>query len=160
MNAFLSNSLNVSEASLNRQLFLPEELESIRLSELRQKRRELEDKLKLVSNRIIYRKKKEETEIKRYIRSEERNRLLSETKNYKKFKDMLKEELEQKNEFEVRKKAKEVEDFRTTHTRRLHLINQSVRDRKLMESEKVRRIKRLDEELISTAKHNTEMELK
>jgi len=72
-------------------------LESIRLSQLRQKRHELEDKLKLVSNRISFRKKKEEDEIKRYIRSEERSRFMSETKNYKKLNDMLKDELDQKN---------------------------------------------------------------
>jgi len=60
MNHFLINSVNASDSSLNRELFQPQELESIRLSQLRQKRRELEDKLKMVSNRITFRKKKEE----------------------------------------------------------------------------------------------------
>ena len=81
----LSNSLNFNEALINQQLFLPEELESIKLTNLRKKRQDLEEKLKLISNRISFRHKKEETELKRYIRSEERSRLLSETKNYKKF---------------------------------------------------------------------------
>lgn len=57
-NNYLNNSFNVTDSSANKQLFLPSELESIRLSQLRQRRRELEDKLKLVSNRIGYRKKK------------------------------------------------------------------------------------------------------
>jgi hypothetical protein len=72
---------------------LPEELESIKLTNLRKKRQDLEEKLKLISNRISFRHKKEESELKRYIRSEERSRLLSETKNYKKFHEMLKDEL-------------------------------------------------------------------
>ncbi len=55
----LSNSLHLSESAINRQLFLPEELESIRLGQLRQKRRDLEEKLKLVSNRIKFRRNKE-----------------------------------------------------------------------------------------------------
>ena len=57
-NNYLNNSFNVTDSPINKQLFLPSELESIRLSQLRQRRRELEDKLKLVSNRIGYRKKK------------------------------------------------------------------------------------------------------
>lgn len=56
---------------------------------------------------------------------------------------MLKEELNQKKIFEERKKAKEVEDYRMTANRRLSLIYQSVRDRKLMESEKVRQVKKV-----------------
>jgi hypothetical protein len=68
-------------------------LESIKLTNLRRRRQELEEKLKLISNRISFRQKKEETEIKRYIRSEERTRMLSETKNYKHFQEMLREEL-------------------------------------------------------------------
>lgn len=56
---YLSSSFNVKDAQQD-QLFLPEELESIRLSKLREKRHQLEDKLKLVSNRISFRKKKEE----------------------------------------------------------------------------------------------------
>jgi hypothetical protein len=95
----MSSTFHVSSDSLTRQLFLPEELESIRLSQLRQRRRDLEDKLKLVSNRITFRKKKEEEDLRRYIRSEERTRMLSETKNYKRFQEMLKEEVEQKKEF-------------------------------------------------------------
>ena len=47
---------------------------------------------------------------------------------------MIKEELNQKKIFEERKKAKEVEDYRVTANRRLSLIYQSVRDRKLVES--------------------------
>jgi|688.fasta_scaffold769725_1 hypothetical protein len=57
-NNYLNNSFNVTDSSANKQLFLPSELESIKLTQLRQRRRELEDKLKLVSNRIGYRKKK------------------------------------------------------------------------------------------------------
>jgi hypothetical protein len=57
---------------------------------------------------------------------------MSETKNYKKLNEMLKDELEQKNEFETRKKAKEIEDYRRSHSRRLQLISQSVHDRKLL----------------------------
>ena len=45
--------------------------------------------------------------------------------------------------FEERKKAKEVEEYRMTTNRRLHLIYQSVRDRKMMESEKVRQLKKV-----------------
>ena len=56
----LSNSLHLSESAINRQLFLPEELESIKLGQLRQKRRDLEEKLRLVSNRIKFRRNKEE----------------------------------------------------------------------------------------------------
>jgi len=37
----MNNTFHISSDSLNRQLFLPEELESIRLSQLRQRRREL-----------------------------------------------------------------------------------------------------------------------
>jgi len=55
----LSNSLNLSETAIGRQLFLPEELESIKLTQLRQKRKDLEDKLRLVSNRIKFRHNKE-----------------------------------------------------------------------------------------------------
>lgn len=91
MSIGINNGSGVSESVVNRQLFLPEELESIKLSNLRQKRRELEDKLKKVSNRINFRKKKEEDELKRYIRSEERTRMLSENKQYKKFNSMLKD---------------------------------------------------------------------
>lgn len=85
----MHNSAHVSENSLHKQLFLPEELETIRLTQLRSKRRELEDKLKLVSNRINFRKKKEEEELKRYIRSEEKSRVMSESKNYRRFQDLL-----------------------------------------------------------------------
>lgn len=56
----LSNSLHLSEPAINRQLFMPEELESIKLTQLRQKRRDLEEKLRLVSNRIKFRRNKEE----------------------------------------------------------------------------------------------------
>ena len=56
---------------------------------------------------------------------------------------MLREEVDQRREFESRKKAKEVEDFRMSQSRRLELINQAMRDRKLLESEKVRRVKRV-----------------
>ena len=55
----LSNSLHLSEPAIGRQLFLPEELESIKLTQLRQKRKDLEDKLRLVSNRIKFRHNKE-----------------------------------------------------------------------------------------------------
>jgi len=55
----LGNSLNVNEAMTNQQLFLPEELESIKLINLRKKRQELEQKLKLIANRISFRHKKE-----------------------------------------------------------------------------------------------------
>jgi hypothetical protein len=37
---------------------LPEELEAIKLNDLRNKRKELEEKLKMVSNRINFRRKK------------------------------------------------------------------------------------------------------
>ena len=47
---------------------------------------------------------------------------------------MLKDELTQKKVFEERKKAKEVEDCRFTASRRMHMIYQSIRDRKLAES--------------------------
>ena len=77
MSSYLNNSFNLSDNAMNRQLFLPAELESIKLGQLRQRRRELEDKLKLVSNRIGYRRKKEEDELRRYIRSEERGRIMS-----------------------------------------------------------------------------------
>ena len=55
----------------------------------------------------------------------------------------MKDELEQKKEFESRKKAKEVEEFRQTQSQRRQLINQALRDRKQHESEKVRRIKKV-----------------
>ena len=51
--------MNLSETAIGRQLFLPEELESIKLTQLRQKRKDLEDKLRLVSNRIKFRHNKE-----------------------------------------------------------------------------------------------------
>lgn len=38
-NNYLNNSFNVTESPVNKQLFLPSELESIRLSQLRQRRR-------------------------------------------------------------------------------------------------------------------------
>lgn len=40
---------------------------------------------------------------------------------------MLKEEVEQKKEFETQKKAREVEEYRASHSRRLQLIHQAVR---------------------------------
>ena len=45
--------------------------------------------------------------------------------------------------FELKKKAKEVQDFRTSNSRRLNLIYQSVRDRKMSESEKLRQSKKV-----------------
>lgn len=56
---------------------------------------------------------------------------------------MLKEELDQKKEFESRKKAREVEEFRHSQHQRRVLINQALRDRKQLESEKVRRTKKV-----------------
>jgi len=53
----------------------------------------------MVSNRISYRKKKEEDEIKRYVQSAERTKLMNETNNFKKFQEMLKGELTQKKDF-------------------------------------------------------------
>ena len=55
----LGNSLHINDSVLNNQLFLPEELESIELTSLRKRRQDLEDKLKLISNRISFRHKKE-----------------------------------------------------------------------------------------------------
>lgn len=55
----LGNSLHINDSVLNNQLFLPEELESIKLTSLRKRRQDLEDKLKLISNRISFRHKKE-----------------------------------------------------------------------------------------------------
>ena len=43
----------------------------------------------------------------------------------------------------MRKKAKEVEDSRVTTNRRLSLIYQAVKDRKIEESEKVRNMKKV-----------------
>lgn len=54
-----------------------------------------------------------------------------ETHNYKRFQALMKEELNQKNQFEQQKKAKEVESFRINTHRRLSLIQQAVRDRKI-----------------------------
>ena len=122
---------------------MPEELESIKLGQLRHKRRDLEEKLRLVSNRIQFRRNKEVTSLKRYIRSEERSRVVSETKNYKYVQGMLKEELEQKREFESRKKQREVEDFRESQCQRRQLINQALKDRKHHDSDKVRRLKKV-----------------
>jgi len=42
-----------------------------------------------------------------------------ETVQYKKFNEMLKEELGQKKEFEMKKKAKEIEDLRMNKQKRL-----------------------------------------
>lgn len=56
---------------------------------------------------------------------------------------MLKEELDQKKEFESRKKAREVEEFRQSQHQRRALINQALKDRKQLESEKVRRTKKV-----------------
>ena len=55
----LGNSLHINDSVLNNQLFLPEDLESIKLTSLRKRRQDLEDKLKLISNRISFRHKKE-----------------------------------------------------------------------------------------------------
>ena len=93
----------------------------------------------MVSNRIKFRRDKEEHDLKRYIRSEERSRVMSETKQYKRIQDMLKEEIDQRREFESRKKAREVEEFRQSQHQRRVLINQALKDRKQLESEKVRR---------------------
>ena len=61
--------------------------------------------------------------------------------------------------FELKKKAKEVQDFRTSNSRRLNLIYQSVRDRKMSESEKLRQSKKvfnilyqMDEEVLMLTK--------
>lgn len=68
---------------------------------------------------------------------------MMETHNFKRLNEMIKEELEQKRDFETRKKAKLVEEARVANQRRLHLINQSVRDRKMEESEKLRYAKKV-----------------
>lgn len=47
---------------------------------------------------------------------------------------MIKDEFQQRKTFELRKKAKEVEDSRTKNNRRLSLIYQATKDRKLEES--------------------------
>lgn len=51
--------------------------------------------------------------------------------------------MDQKKEFEYRKKAREVEEFRQSQSQRRQLINQALRDRKHLESEKVRRTKKV-----------------
>lgn len=56
---------------------------------------------------------------------------MMETVQYKKFNEMLKEELGQKKEFEMKKKAKEIEDLRMNKQKRLSLIHQAVKDRKI-----------------------------
>ena len=66
-----------------------------------------------------------------------------ETHNYKKFNEMMKEEYQHRREFENQKKAKEVEQKRSINQRRLSLISQAVKDRKLQESEKLRYAKKV-----------------
>lgn len=66
------------------------------------------------------------------MRTEEKLRVMSQTQHCKRFVEQFKDEFTQKKMFETCKKAKEVEEFRTTHSRRLQLINQSVKDRKFM----------------------------
>lgn len=85
----------------------------------------------MVSNRINFKRKKEEEELRKFIRSEEKSLALVETHNYKKFNELIKDEFHQRKTFEMRKKAKEVEDSRVTTNRRLSLIYQAVKDRKI-----------------------------
>lgn len=56
---------------------------------------------------------------------------------------MMKDEFSQKKNFQIRKKAKQVQDFRVSTNRRLSLIYQTVKDRKIEESEKVRHLKKV-----------------
>lgn len=53
-----------------------------------------------------------------------------ETQNYKKYNDMLREELDQRKTFEMKKKARDVEETRRTSNRRMSLIQQAMRDKK------------------------------
>ena len=54
-----------------------------------------------------------------------------ETQNYKKYNQMLKEEFDQRKTFQIKKKAREVSEARNTSNRRMSLIQQAIRDRKL-----------------------------
>ena len=59
--------------------------------------------MQLVSNKINFRRKKEENELRKFIQSEEKSLNLMETHNYKKFKALLKDEIEKKNHCFCRK---------------------------------------------------------
>ncbi len=82
--------------------------------------------MKMVANRIAYRKKKEEEEVRKYYLSEERYRSISQTRKEKRLSKMFQAENFQKTLFEKVKKNKEVNDFRITKSKRLNSIYNSV----------------------------------
>ena len=62
------------------------------------------------------------------------------TQNYNKYNQMLKEEMDQRKTFELKKRTRDVEEVRRTSNRRMSLIQQAIRDKKQEDYQRGRRL--------------------